>query len=254
MPTHIARQRVVPLEWNSDIPKTDGSLVTFVSSVDNIGHNLIESHEDFSVTGFDTSFGEYASKDNNSNDNSNDSIVSLPSQSPRLQQPRRSSLRSADRRRDSRRSVRFSIVDDELEALWNLVFESIENDKPRIDGFSVTGLQESHVLENKFVIDDRDDELEALWNRDDLGWRFSDTVSDIETHEYELEAERNTEYMRMIQDHIERVERKWRERELINQQKEKEPELINQRKEKKGFKSKVLKPLWKGFLEATSRS
>ncbi len=227
---------MLPLERNSDIPKTDGSLVTFVSSVDNIGHNLIESHEDDSVTVDNNSFGQYASKDDNSNDNSEDSIVSLPSQKPRLQQTRRSSLRSADRRREGRRSVRFSTVQTR-------VFDSIENDKPRIDGLSVTGLQESHVLENKSVIDYRDDELEALRNRDDLGWRFSDTVSDIETHEHELEAERNAEYTRMIQDHIQRVERERRERELINQQ-----------KEKKGFKSKVLKPLWRGFLEATSRS
>jgi hypothetical protein len=78
-------------------------------------------------------------------------------------------------------------------------------------------------------------------------WRFTDSVSDIETHQKELEEDRKAEYIRMIHDHIQRVELEKMERESDR----KRPE---QRKEKKGFRSKVLKPLWKGFIEASSRS
>ena len=48
----------------------------------------------------------------------------------------------------------------------------------------------------------------------------------------------------MIQDHIIRAEREREEREINEMMK----------KKKKGFKSKVMKPIWKGFLEAANRS
>jgi hypothetical protein len=230
MPASNATRRVLPLEMNSNIPETDGSPVKLDQSIDDACHNSLESHEGDRIAG--NSLGDFVPEDNNSENNSDE----LLSQTPHLQQPRRSSLRSADRQRDSRRSVRFSTVQTR-------VFETMENNKPEMDGLSVTPPQVSHELENEVIIDDNDDELVTQRNSPDLVWRFTDSVNDVETHEQELEEERNAEYTRMIQDHIQRVERERRERELNNQ-----------RVEKKGFKSKYLKPLWKGFIEATSRS
>ena len=150
-----------------------------------------------------------------SEDNSDESVESPSSQPLDIQKPRRSSLRSTDRRRDSTRSVGFSTVQTR-------VFEMI--------------------IEHNVA---RPEALNAI--EDELIWRFADSVSDIETHQNELEEERKSEYSRMIDDHIQRVELEKMERELKRQRQE-------QRKEKKGFRSKVLKPLWKGFIEATSRS
>jgi hypothetical protein len=150
-----------------------------------------------------------------SEDNSDESVVSPSSQLSELQKPRRSSILSKDRRRDITRSVGFSTVQTR-------VFEMII---------------ELNVA--------RPEALNAI--EDELIWRFADSVSDIETHQNELEEERKSEYSRMIDDHIQRVELEKMERELKRQRQE-------QRKEKKGFRSKVLKPLWKGFIEATSRS
>jgi len=77
--------------------------------------------------------------------------------------------------------------------------------------------------------------------RKSLGWEFTQTEIDIETHMNEVKSERKEKYLSMIQDHINRV------------QEEKEQEEQKPAK-KKGFKSRVLKPLWKGFIGAGSRS
>jgi hypothetical protein len=107
-----------------------------------------------------------------------------------------------------------------------------------IDEFNVARPEALNAIEKKPALD---------YGGDELIWRFADSVSDIETHQKELEEEKKSGYSRMIDDHIQRVELEKMERELNRQRQE-------QRKEKKGFRSKVLKPLWKGFIEATSRS
>jgi len=78
--------------------------------------------------------------------------------------------------------------------------------------------------------------------RRSLGWDYTEKESDIETHLKESQKERKEQYLFMIQDHILRAEREKEER-----QNDKHP------LKKKGFKSKVLKPLWKGLLDAASR-
>ena len=199
MLTLNASQRLLPL--GTSCPQPAGSQVKFVSSCDTA----------------DSSDEDRTSDDDGTSDdgNSDESVVSPSFQLSDLQKPRRSSLRSTDRRRDSTRSVGFSTVQTR-------VFEMII---------------ELNVA--------RPEALNAI--EDELIWRFADSVSDIETHQNELEEERKSEYSRMIDDHIQRVELEKMERELKRQRQE-------QRKEKKGFRSKVLKPLWKGFIEATSRS
>lgn len=176
-----------------------------------------------------------------SEDNSDESVVSPSSQLSELQKPRRSSILSKDRRRDITRSVGFSTVQTR-------VFEVIGVDKnDELDGLNVARPEASNAIDKKPDLDYGGDEPEALCDSRNLIWRFADSVSDIETHQNELEEERKSEYSRMIDDHIQRVELEKMERELKRQRQE-------QRKEKKGFRSKVLKPLWKGFIEATSRS
>ena len=199
MLTLNSSQRLLPL--GTSCPQPAGSQVKFVSSCDTA----------------DSSDEDRTSDDDGTSDdgNSDESVVSPSFQLSDLQKPRRSSLRSTDRRRDSTRSVGFSTVQTR-------VFEMII---------------ELNVA--------RPEALNAI--EDELIWRFADSVSDIETHQNELEEERKSEYSRMIDDHIQRVELEKMERELKRQRQE-------QRKEKKGFRSKVLKPLWKGFIEATSRS
>ena len=71
---------------------------------------------------------------------------------------------------------------------------------------------------------------------------FTDTEIDIETHVSEKKQRRKEKYVRMIQYQINRVEHA----------KELEQQKILE--EKKGFRARVLKPMWKGFLEAASRS
>jgi hypothetical protein len=225
--------RVLPLVPN-------GSLVKFVPSGDNTCYNSVDSlcisQEKDRTTDTDD---DNTSEDCDPNDgNSDESIVSPLSQPAGLCQPRRSSLRSADRRRDSTRSVGFSTVQTRL-------FEVIDVDeKPKLDELNVARPQASNTVGKKSFLDESDDELDTLCNSRNLGWRFSDRVSDIDAHQTELEEEKKSEYTRMIRDHIERVEREKKERELHHRQ----------RCKKKGFKSKVLKPLLKGFIEASSRS
>ena len=210
MLTDNTSQRVVQL-GTSPIPQPDGCQVQFVSSYDTTCHNSDDtSEEDW------TSDDDITSDDCVPNDeNSDESAVSPLSQPLDIHKPRRSSLRSTDWRRDSTRSVGFSTVQTRI-------FELVEVDK-------------------NFELDEKKPAL------DNGTWRFTDSVSDIETHQKELEEDRKAEYIRMIHDHIQRVELEKMERESDRKRQE-------QRKEKKGFRSKVLKPLWKGFIEASSRS
>ena len=72
---------------------------------------------------------------------------------------------------------------------------------------------------------------------------FTDTESDIETHISEKKQRRKERYVHLIQRQINRVEN---DNEQQNHQELK-------REGKKGFRSRILKPMWKGFLEAASR-
>lgn len=80
--------------------------------------------------------------------------------------------------------------------------------------------------------------------RKSLGWEYTEKESDIESHQDQARQRRKEKYLSMIQDHIIRAEREREVREINEMMK----------KKKKGFKSKVLKPIWKGFLEAANRS
>eukprot|EP01083_Nonionella_stella_P064544 168306_1 len=82
--------------------------------------------------------------------------------------------------------------------------------------------------------------------RKSLGWDYTEREIDIETHLDEVKRGRKDKYLSMIQSHIDRVEQEKEEKEKLQQQ-----QAMNK---KKGFKSRVLKPLWKGFIEAGSRS
>jgi uncharacterized protein involved in tellurium resistance len=73
---------------------------------------------------------------------------------------------------------------------------------------------------------------------------FTDTESDIETHISEKTQRRKEKYVQMIQYQIDRLEK-----EKVQQQQEQQ-----KLDKKKGFRSRVLKPMWKGFLDAASRS
>jgi hypothetical protein len=229
MLTHTASRRVLPLGTSPD-PQSDVSQVkTCQNSVDSSKKDRTPDNDSTS----DNCVPIYG--------NSEEIIVSPSSQALYLQQPRRSSLRSTDRQGDSTRSVRFSTVQTR-------VFEVIEVDKnDKLDGFNVSGQELLNIMEEKLAHDYGDDERKVSSDRCNLGWRFADRVRDVETHQAELEKERKAEYTRMIQNHIQRVEREKMEHELDRQRQK-------QRKEQKGFKSRVLKPLWKGFIEASSRS
>ncbi|KAL3770821.1 hypothetical protein ACHAWU_006380 [Discostella pseudostelligera] len=74
---------------------------------------------------------------------------------------------------------------------------------------------------------------------------FTDTESDIETHISEKTQRKKDKYVQMIQYQINRVEKEKKQQQ--------QQEQLNLDK-KKGFRSRVLKPMWKGFLEAASRS
>ena len=111
--------------------------------------------------------------------------------------------------------------------------------------FSIVHTREYNVVE--LPPPDNDDDSYEL-PRKSLGWEYSDRSSiDIEAHMEDGKKQRKEKYLIMIQDHIQRVEHKREAREEARLRAKNE-------KKKKGFKNKVLKPMWKGFLEMGSRS
>ena len=143
---------------------------------------------------------------------------------------RKSSLKSSDSRRGNGSVVFLNV--------HTRVFESIEEDEEedrKRDGL------------NGVTILDDNDFLDTI--RNSAKWRFTDSVSDVETHLSQKENRRKEKNEDKIKGHILRAEqRKIRdiERDFDRQGKEK--------KKKNGFKSKYLKPLWKGFIEASGKS
>eukprot|EP00578_Thalassiosira_sp_NH16_P007158 CAMPEP_0181122620 /NCGR_PEP_ID=MMETSP1071-20121207/25414_1 /TAXON_ID=35127 /ORGANISM="Thalassiosira sp., Strain NH16" /LENGTH=159 /DNA_ID=CAMNT_0023207609 /DNA_START=33 /DNA_END=509 /DNA_ORIENTATION=- len=95
-----------------------------------------------------------------------------------------------------------------------------------------------YVREYNVVEDVATDSDEVEGSHRSLGWSFSETESDLETHMDEIKQERKEQYLRMIHEHIQRAERQ-------KEVKEANEIARQQMNKKKGFKSKVLKPLWK---------
>jgi len=71
-----------------------------------------------------------------------------------------------------------------------------------------------------------------------LGWEYTEKgTCDLQEHLDQAQSDRDVRYQNLIQSHIQRAEN----------QRETRP------KKEKGFRSKVLKPLWKDTLAAASR-
>ncbi|KAL7523422.1 hypothetical protein ACHAXR_000171 [Thalassiosira sp. AJA248-18] len=136
-------------------------------------------------------------------------LTSLPSDSDSTSDESSSASLQGSQRQGHKKSVRFSLV---------------------------------HTREYNVIELDSGDCLEAP--RKSLGWDYTEKESDLEMHLDQIRKGRKDDYLRMIQEHINRAEQQRQEREKNKQQPRK----------KKGFKSKVLKPLWKGILEVGSRS
>lgn len=110
--------------------------------------------------------------------------------------------------------------------------------------FSIVHVREYNVVDELPPPDDVENDSEGPVRRKSLGWEYTEKESDLETHQEQARQQRKEKYLSMIQDHIIRAEREREEREINEMMK----------KKKKGFKSKVMKPIWKGFLEAANRS
>ena len=110
--------------------------------------------------------------------------------------------------------------------------------------FSLVHVREYNVVDELPPPGDVENDSEGPIRRRSLGWEYTEKESDLETHQEQARRQRKDKYLSMIQDHIIRAEREREEREINEMMK----------KKKKGFKSKVLKPIWKGFLEAANRS
>lgn len=129
------------------------------------------------------------------------------------------------------------------ESLTALSQASGQQSRKKSVRFSIVHIREYNVLED--LANDNSDEVEG--SPRSLGWSYSEKESDLETHMDEMKQERKEQYLRMIDEHIQRAEHQKEAREAN--------EIARQQmKKKKGFKSKVLKPLWKGFVEAAGRS
>ncbi|KAL9187980.1 hypothetical protein ACHAXT_006358 [Thalassiosira profunda] len=104
--------------------------------------------------------------------------------------------------------------------------------------FSIVHTREYEVEE---LEPDENDDIAGSYKT--LGWEYTEKESGIDAHISESQQQRKEKYVRMIHDHIHRVER---------EHAEKEAEKLLKKKEK--FRSRVLKPVWRAFLDAGSRS
>ena len=76
-----------------------------------------------------------------------------------------------------------------------------------------------------------------------LGWDYTETgTCDLDVHLDEIKNAKKEHYLSLIQEHMQRVE----------SQRE-ETERSELPKKNKGFRSKVLKPIWKGTIVAANR-
>ena len=132
---------------------------------------------------------------------------------------------------ESKRSVRFSIVN---------IREYELDDEPG-DYYDDDDDENKDANEQ----DQGQEEHDTHIRRKSLGWSYTDKLSTIESHLKESKIQRKKRYALMIQQHIIRAE----EEKKLKEDKLKEEAL----RKKKGFR-KVLKPIWKGFVEASKKS
>ena len=131
---------------------------------------------------------------------------------------------------ESKKSVRFSIVNIREYELDGELGDDCDNDENKDANEQDQG-QEEH---------------DTHIRRKSLGWSYTDKLSTIESHLEESKIQRKKKYVLMIQQHIIRAE----EEKKLKEDKLKEEAL----RKKKGFRNKVLKPIWKGFVEASKKS
>eukprot|EP01083_Nonionella_stella_P056803 149388_1 len=112
--------------------------------------------------------------------------------------------------------------------------------------FSIVHTREYEVIEEPADPDEQDELDDVPFRRRSLGWEYTEKESNIETHISDSQKERKEKYLDMIREHIERSESEREERERARE--------VAAKLKKRGFRGKVLKPLWKGFVEAASRS
>ena len=136
---------------------------------------------------------------------------------------------------ESKKSVRFSIVN----------IREYELDNELGDDYYYDDDDENKGA-NEQQDQGQEEEHDTHIRRKSLGWSYTDKESTIESHLEESKIERKKKYALMIQQHIIRAEKEKEDRE----NKLKEEAL----RKKKGFRNKVLKPIWKGFVEASKKS
>jgi len=137
---------------------------------------------------------------------------------------------------ESKKSVRFSIVNIRE---YNLVDELDDDDDYYDDDDENKGANEQQDQ-------GQEEEHDTQLRRKSLGWSYTDKESTIETHLEESKIERKKKYALMIQQHIIRAEQ-----EKVDRENKLKEEAL---RKKKGFRNKVLKPIWKGFVEASKKS
>lgn len=106
--------------------------------------------------------------------------------------------------------------------------------------FSMVKVREYNVVDE--LPSPQDDEDVAP--RRSLGWEFTESQSDIESHIIEVAKQRKENYVRLIHDHIIRAESR-------HETEKKQP------KKKNGFGSRIrktLKPIGQGLMEAAART
>lgn len=113
--------------------------------------------------------------------------------------------------------------------------------------FSSVRVREYSVVEEPAAAADgmtavRPDGMTVVRHRS-LGWDYTETgTCDLDVHLDGIKNAKKEHYLNLIQNHMQRAEREKEERE-----RNKLP------KKNKGFRSKVLKPMWKGTIVAANR-
>ena len=111
---------------------------------------------------------------------------------------------------------------------------------PKSVSFSSVHTREYNVVEEFFAVESDEDGTVSSCNR---GWDYTEKKSDLETHMDETQREKREKGLNILLDQIDRVDRENRERD----QKKKSAK-------KNGFRSRVLKPIWKSVLNGARLS
>ena len=118
-------------------------------------------------------------------------------------------------------------------------FSSVHT-RPKSVSFSSVHTREYNVVEEFFAVESDEDGTVSSCNR---GWDYTEKKSDLETHMDETQREKREKGLNILLDQIDRVDRENRERD----QKKKSAK-------KNGFRSRVLKPIWKSVLNGARLS